>query len=345
MEDKTRQKLLTVTIPAYNAEQFLETCLASLCRKEVLDTLEVLVVNDGSTDGTKALAESWQARYPETVRVISKENGGHGSGINTGIREASGRYFKIVDADDWVDPKAFLKLMEALGSTDVDAVVSGFYWAFEEPGKQPEEFPRKAEMKENFRGVEYGRKYRFDEIASKCYLKMHGLSWRTEVLRAHGIRVDEKCYYVDTEYILYPIPYIETVLFIPDFVYQYRIGRSGQSISADRMQKNAANYDRVMQSLCTFTKRCETGEIPCTEAKLAYIHGIVARVAAGRIKIILSFPPDKTHKAELRSFDQGLKKNFPEIYAANRNRAVQFLRFSGYQLYRPAAWMLRYKKL
>ncbi|MDO4265801.1 MAG: glycosyltransferase family 2 protein [Eubacteriales bacterium] len=338
------QKLLTVTVPAYNAEKYLDTCLASLCREAALSRLEVLVINDGSTDGTKTLAESWQARYPDTVRVITKENGGHGSGINTGIREASGRYFKIVDADDWVDANAFLKLLKTLEETNADAVVSGFYWAFEENGKTPDEFPRKAEIKEPFPGVEYGKLYRFNEIAAKCYLKMHGLTWRTDVLRSHEIRVDENCYYVDTEYILYPIPYIETVLFIPDFVYQYRIGRSGQSVSPERMQKNAAHYDRVMKSVCGFTERCRTGDIPCTPEKLAYINGIAARAAAGKIKVILSFPPDRRYKEALRTFDQELKKDFPDIYAANRNKAVKLLRMSNYLLYRPAAWMLRQTK-
>ena len=125
-EIATTEKLLTVTVPAYNAEAYLDTCLTSLCQAEVLGELEVLVIDDGSTDGTGVVAERYAARYPETVRVIHKENGGHGSGINRGAEEARGTYFKVVDADDWVEKEAFLRLMEFLRETETDIAASGF---------------------------------------------------------------------------------------------------------------------------------------------------------------------------------------------------------------------------
>ena len=105
------EKVLTVVVPAYNAEVFLENCLDSLCLPDLLDLLEVIVVDDGSTDRTGSLADGYQARFPRTVRVIHKENGGHGSGINCGIKAASGRYFKVVDADDWVEAEGLRNLV------------------------------------------------------------------------------------------------------------------------------------------------------------------------------------------------------------------------------------------
>ena len=353
-EIATTEKLLTVTVPAYNAEAYLDTCLTSLCQEEVLGELEVLVIDDGSTDGTGAVAERYAARYPETVRVIHKENGGHGSGINRGAEEARGTYFKVVDADDWVEREAFLHLMEFLRETEADIAASGFLWAYDDGSGNPESFRKKAEFKEPFPGVRYWETYRFDDIADRLYVKMHAMTIKTELLRKAvleaGLRLDEHCYYVDAEYILYPIPYVETISFLPDFVYMYRIGRQGQSVSLSKMRKNEENYRRVLQSLFRFYDRCRMGgtsepqgggQLSCSKEKCAYIAGIIARVAAGNIKICLSFPDSRGGKQRLLSFDRELREKYPDIYRANRNKAVAALRKSHYLLYPLAVRMLK----
>ncbi len=99
------QKLLTVVVPAYNAEKYLKHNLDSLCIDGVLDELEIIVVDDGSTDNTADIIDSYADKYPQTIIPIHKENGGHGSGINTGIKHATGKYFRVIDADDWADAK------------------------------------------------------------------------------------------------------------------------------------------------------------------------------------------------------------------------------------------------
>lgn len=351
------EKLLTVVIPAYNAEAYLAYTLDSFCgafqssrtagkagdagRQNLLGKLEILVIDDGSKDKTGEIADGYAGEYPEIVRVIHKENGGHGSGINCGIREARGRYLKVVDADDWVDPEAFLNLLAALENSQDDAVVSGFYWRFDNGSGEEASFPEKAEMKEAFKGVRYGKSYSFDSIADQVYMKMHGLTWRTEILKQMPLAIDEHCYYVDAEYILYPVPWIRTVSFISDFVYQYRIGREGQSVSPEKMVKNKKNYDRVLESLCAFYQKCRDGEISCSEAKLHYIESGIARVAAGKIKILLSLPADKRVRSELVQFERKMLKKYPGIYHANRNKAVKLLRASRYRLYWLGVWALQ----
>lgn len=382
------EKLLTVVIPAYNAEKYIEYTLDSLCagcfgesrknsedeesiwtkKKENSeiqtmmraekpelwtgrnwsDYLEILVVDDGSKDHTGEIADRYAGQYPEVVRVIHKENGGHGSGINCGIQNASGRYMKVVDADDWVDPEAFAHLMEALKNCQDDVVVSGFYWRFDNGSGEESSFPKKAEILEPFPGVKYGISYKFDGIADQIYMKMHGITWKTEILRKMPLSIDEHCYYVDAEYILYPIPWVKTVSFIPDFVYQYRIGREGQSVSPEKMIKNKENYDRVMESLLSFYRLYQDGKligkdetkISCSQEKLQYLENGIARVAAGRVKILLSLPADKKVKHTLIQFEGELLRNYPEIYHANRNKAVKLLRVSRYGLYRAAVWTL-----
>ena len=335
------EKLLTVTVPAYNADRWLEYNLDSLLLPSCLDMLEVLVVDDGSVDRTGEIADIYAARYPGTVRVIHKANGGHGSGVNTGIREARGRYFKVVDADDWVDQEAFQNLIEALKDADDDIVSSGFLWAKDNGSGYPATFPTEAEFKEPFKGVCYGETYRFEEIAEQLYLKIHNLTYRTALLKENDIRLDEHCYYVDTEYITYPVPFVDTVRFLPDFVYRYRINRAGQSMGVKQMQKYAENYDRVLGSLLRFYESDTVKS--CGAKKKGYIANIIARTVAARIRVFLSLPTNRENKEALIRFDESLKKDYPEIYRANINRAVSALRKSNYLLYRPAAAAVKEK--
>ena len=115
-----KEKVLSVVIPAYNAEKYIRTALDSFCIDEFMDDFEVIVVNDGSTDKTGAVAQEYCVSFPGTFRLISKTNGGHGSGINCGIKLARGRFFKVVDADDWVDKKAFANLIRYLREAEAD---------------------------------------------------------------------------------------------------------------------------------------------------------------------------------------------------------------------------------
>lgn len=333
-------KILTIVVPAYNAEAYLRDNLESFCIDEILEDIDVLVVNDGSTDGTAAVAEGYMKQYPGTFRIITKENGGHGSGINCGIQNARGKYFKVVDADDWVEREAFIKLVLALKKRNSDIVYSGFYWVFDDGDSKKEDFQKKVEMKTPFANVDYEKEYRFNDIADKLYVKMHNMTIRTEILRNHGIPIDENCYYVDTEYITYPIPYVETISFVDGFVYMYRIGRQGQSVGIERMQRNQKNYDRVIESLLKFYSDLGS-RIGCSKEKKRYIANIIARVVAGKIKIMLSFPASKEKQQELREFDENLKHYYPEIYLCNINRAVRALRKTGYVLYYPASLLVR----
>ncbi len=329
-------KILTVAVPTYNAEKYLRDNLDSFCIEEILSDIEILIINDGSTDSSSEIALGYAHRYPETFRVITKENGGHGSAVNAGIGEAAGRYFKVVDADDWVDRKAFIELVNALKGSDSDIVWSGFLWAYDEGQQDKSSFKIKAEIPVPFEGVEYGREYHFDDIADKLYIKMHNITIKTELLRSHSIRLDEHCYYVDTEYITYPIPFVGTITFIDAFVYMYRIGCEGQSVDISKMQKNKAMYDKVLSSLLDFFDRLG-GEIPCTEEKKDYIARIIARVVASEYKIILSLPAGRENKSELVDLDNRLKTDYPQIYNGNINRAVSILRKSRYKAYYPIA--------
>lgn len=270
------EKILTVVVPTYNAEKYLRDNLESFEIPELMQDIEILIVNDGSTDHSLEIAREYTERYPDTYRVITKENGGHGSGINCGIEHAKGTYFKVVDADDWVGKTAFISLVKTLKASDADVVYSGFLWTYDNGEADKTKFQTKAEIEIPFEGVEYQKTYQFDDIADRLYMKMHNMTIRTEILREHQIRIDEHCYYVDTEYILYPIPYVKTISFVDAFVYYYRLGREGQSVGLEKMQKNEQNYDKVLSSLLRFYQQLGQ-QLPCTDIKKRYIARLIAR--------------------------------------------------------------------
>lgn len=336
------EKVVTIVVPTYNAERYLKDNLESFHIPELMSDIEVLIINDGSTDHSLDIAMEYQNRYPDTYRVITKKNGGHGSGINCGIEHASGYYFKVVDADDWVDKESFIKLVRWLKTADTDIVYSGFLWAYDRGEQDKTQFKTKAELEIPFEGVHYQEVYKFDNIADRLYIKMHSMTVKTDILRNNHITIDEHCYYVDAEYILYPIPYVETISFVDAFVYYYRIGTEGQSVSMEKMQKNEKNYDKVINSLLAFYMGLKK-EKGCSDIKQCYIAGIIARIVAGKIKIMLSFPASAEKKKELEAFDRSLQREYPDVYDSNRNKAVGMLRKTGYLLYRPACALVRRK--
>ncbi len=336
------QKILTVVVPTYNAEKYLRDNLDSFFIADILPDIEILIINDGSTDHSLQIAEEYVKRCPESFQVISKENAGHGSGVNCGIQHATGKYFKVVDADDWVNPNAFANLIQTLKQIDSDLVFSGFLWAFDCGEDQKEKFQTKPEFDKPFADVIYQKEYFFDEIADRLYLKMHNITIRTEILKQHNIRLKERCFYVDSEYITYPIPYVETVYFLSDFVYMYRIGRQGQSVGIEKMQKNKQDYERVIEALLHFYSKLDR-DIPCSNEKKCYITRLIARVVAGRFKIGLSLPLTMENKRELQIFDKYLKKEYPDIYRSNINAAVKLLRWSGYIFYIPIGYLVHHR--
>lgn len=323
-------KILTVVVPTYNIEKYIERCLESFAIPELMEDLEVLVVNDGSKDNSAKLAKAYEERYPGIFRVIDKENGGHGSTINRGLAEASGKYFKVVDGDDWVEREPFLRLLECLKKCSSDVVISNYYWVHDRTGR------RKAEFPEPFPGVVYGKEYRFSEISDKIFMKMHAVTMRTEMIKGKIPPMDEHCYYVDMEYVLFPVPLIQTVTCIDAFVYMYRVGLPGQSMNVKSMQKNEANYDRVLKRLLSFYE--EQQERGAPDYAMTYLENTIARMVASRFKIFLSFPYSGGIRKKMRCFDGELQKKYPKIYSAVRNRAVCFLRKTNYRAYF-AAWI------
>lgn len=323
-------KILTVSVAAYHVEQYLAQCLDSFLIPEAEDLMEVLIINDGSGEGVSEIAREYERRYPDVFRLIDKENGGHGSTVNRGIAEASGKYFKTVDGDDYVRQEGLRQLVQFLASAQVDLVVTG-YESFRDADGQTIGVENN-----DFKGRKTYYSYQWEDISDQIYINMHAATYRTSILRNMKSQLDEHCYYVDAQYNLYPVPYIQTVAFLEKPVYMYRLGMETQSMNIRNMQKNCSHHEKVLAHLLDYYEECRGGMSP---ARRQYMAKGIARILVSQIKIYLSFPTGKHRKKQIKDMDTEIKRKYPEVYRHVSNGAVKLLRLSGYLLYPLAASM------
>ena len=221
-------KLLSIGIPSYNSEKFMRKCIESLLPGG--EEVEIIIVNDGSKDGTAAIADEYAAKYPTIVKAVHQENGGHGEAVNAGLRNATGLYYKVVDSDDWVNEEAYLailkKLAELVKSGDmVDMFISNY--VYEKEGKK-----RKKVM-------QYRTAFPTDQIFTwndvkflhvGQYILMHSVIYRTQMLKDCGLELPKHTFYVDNIYVYHPLPYVKKMYYMDVNFYRYYIGREGQSV-------------------------------------------------------------------------------------------------------------------
>lgn len=248
-------KQLTIAVPAYNSEMFLHICLDSMAGAD--DRLEVIVINDGSKDKTLEVANSYAEKYPDQIRVIDKENGGHGSGINAALEVATGRFYKVVDSDDWVETRNLKAILDALERSDADAVVTGYRSVNIGSGNMisyPVELP---EGKTTPETSAYGAELTMEEF-SQIFDQMatsysfHGLCYRTDFFRSMDFRMSEKVFFEDQEYAVLPFLKVQKVLLLPYFLYNYQIGSAGQSVDFSNQAKRANDLKRVYTKMMDY---------------------------------------------------------------------------------------------
>lgn len=234
--------LLSVIVPAYNSEAYLDRALATLV--DYGNEVEVLIVDDGSTDSTPALADDWARRHPGTVRAIHQENKGHGGAVNAGIAAATGTHLRVVDSDDWVDRPALRRVLDLLrderaAGRELDLVVTNY--VYEKQGKAHKAVVRYRNVLPQGRtiGWEEVRPCRYDQ-----YILMHSLTMRTQLVRASGLRLPEHTFYVDYIYSHAPLPWVRTIRYLDVDLYRYFIGRDDQSVNEKVM---ISRLDQLMR--------------------------------------------------------------------------------------------------
>ena len=225
-------KTLSISVAAYNAEKFLSRCLNSFIIPEIINELEILIIDDGSTDSTRDIAEQYATKYPGVFRVVHKNNGGHGSTINTSTSIATGKYFKIVDADDWIKKDGLLELIKQLKASNADLVLNPYVTVVEDTKCEEIVYPFRVN-----KSIVNCEDIPIDVISDILSLSMHTITFKTELIRKSEYRITEKCFYVDSEYTSYYFRDVETVRYIPVVLYAYRIGAEEQSVSFKSMLK------------------------------------------------------------------------------------------------------------
>ena len=241
-------KILTISIAAYNVEKFLNQVLDSLIEEQVLDDLEVLVISDGSTDNTVNIANTYVEKYPDTFKVVEKENGGWGSTVNKGMELATGKYFKLLDGDDWFYTENLPSFFEYLKSTEADMVLSAF-------GMYDDSLGRVYALKEM--PFDKDKLYNFEDVANACDIQMHGFAIKTDIVKKANIHIVDHCFYTDTQFVAELFVHADTMIYFDQPIYCYRIGRDGQSVSAAGLLKHMGDNRRVAKELLSYKKKLD----------------------------------------------------------------------------------------
>lgn len=240
-------KLISFAIPSYNSESYLSHAVDTILSGG--EEVEILIINDGSQDGTAAIADRYAQTHPTIVRAIHKPNGGHGSGVNRGLQEATGLFYKVVDSDDWVDEAALKTLLDTLREhvqkeIEADLYITNFIYDHVEDHTQ---------FQRAYRGqMPTDRFFRWDEVKSfygSNVLLMHSLLYKTQVLRSCGIVLPEHTFYVDNIYANQPLGYTEKLYYLDVDLYHYFIGRADQSVNMANFLKRYDQQNRVMEHM------------------------------------------------------------------------------------------------
>lgn len=226
-------KLLTIAIPCYNSAAYMRKCIDSLLTGG--EDVEIIVVNDGSKDDTAKIGQEYCDRFPNIVKLINKENGGHGSAVNAGLEHATGLYYKVVDSDDWVNQEAFTKILDTLKTLikdgkPVDMFISNFVYEKEgEKRKRVMKYHHALPQNEVFTWKDV-RHFRVGQ-----YILMHSVIYRTNLLRECGLQLPEHTFYVDNIFVFNPLPFVRTMYYLDVNFYRYYIGREDQSVNEQVM--------------------------------------------------------------------------------------------------------------
>lgn len=237
-------KILSVAIPCYNSEAYMEKCIKSLLKGG--EDIEIIIVDDGSAkDRTSQIADQYAERYPDIIKAVHQENGGHGEAVNTGLKNATGVYYKVVDSDDWVNPKSLVKIIETMKSLEekgetVDMLLANFVY---------DKVDAKHKKLMRFTNVfPQDRVFGWEEMKhmhETQYILMHNIFYRTEMLRECKLELPKHTFYVDNIFAFQPFPYVKKLYYMDENLYHYFIGREDQSVNEQVMIKRIDQQIRV----------------------------------------------------------------------------------------------------
>ncbi len=301
------QKLLSVAIPCFNSQEYVRHAVDSLLVGG--DDIEIIIVNDGSTDDTEIIAEGYAQRFPTIVKVVNKENGGHGDAVMAGIKEATGLYFRVVDSDDWVGGEALhqlLKLIKEMQESDecADLIITNFVH---------ENIKEDRTHSMNHHGVmPVGRIFEWDEVKKfpvGSFIQMHSTTFRRQILIDSHMVLPKHTFYVDHLFVSYPLVLVEKLYYLDVDLYHYLIGRDGQSISEANM---LARIDQQLRVNRLMLYDLGLDKIQ-NKSKRAYLYYYVEMMTMITVSILLH---SKTAENEevMRAFLEEIREKNPRMF-------------------------------
>ena len=296
-------KLLTLIVPSYNMERYLHRCLDSLVVDDdfTMNALDVIVVNDGSKDKTSEIAHSYAEKYPNTFRVIDKLNGNYGSCINAGLKVAQGKYARPLDADDYVVTANLQNIIKTLGEIDADVIITDFTEVTDNCETLRER---------TFDLLTSNEMFNINDSLCRYELPMHSLSYRTDLLRNMGYQQTEGIFYSDQQWNFLPFKTVKTLYYLPQKLYQYVMGRDGQSVDPvveqKHMDSNTTVFLSLLQCMSTVDKQSVTYKYMYHYLQRLSIHIYYA--------VLLAEPYSSDNDKLLREADRKLMLLSPELY-------------------------------
>ncbi len=231
--EESYMKLISFAIPSYNSQDYMANAIESVLKGG--DEIEIIIVNDGSKDDTSKIAHEYAQEYPDIIRVVDQENGGHGSAVNTGLANATAKYFKVVDSDDWVNEEALNVILDTIRkfeseNQELDMILANY--VYEKVGAKKKKVIRYT----NF--LPENKVFGWKDLGLFMpgqYILMHSVIYRTELLKLCQLKLPKHTFYVDNIFVYYPLPYVRKMYYINTDFYRYYIGRDDQSINEKNM--------------------------------------------------------------------------------------------------------------
>ncbi len=297
------EKILSISVAAYNISETIDQVMESLTKdSSLLQKLEIIIVNDGSRDDTSQKAHGYASEYPESVVVIDKENGGYGSTINSSLAAARGRYYKLLDGDDWYASENMGAFLEYLEKAEADIVVTPY---IQVKGSDIKCIDNHQEIPEDSIQLSAA------SVLNDTYL-MHEVTVNTEILRNFQQPIAEHCFYTDLEYVFYVLASASTISRFFEPIYCYRLGVEGQSVSITGVRKHYKDYFVVARRMFSFyesTYKAYTG------GKKKVLSAAIRNYSYHTYHAYTLLENPKEMKKELYQFDQEIKQSFPEGYS------------------------------
>lgn len=325
------EKILTISIAAYNMEKYIRRAMDSLIDERIIEDLEIFVLDDGGRDATLEIAEEYAARYPSSVFPVHKENGGYGTTVNYSVEHAKGKYFKLLDGDDWMDRDGLYALVNQLKTIDCDVILTNYFTGPDENHLE----------KYRIEGLENQKTIDIRELNLKETVWSPGITYRTAMLQSVGLSLPEHMLYTDSIYVLEPLAFANTLCFYNIEVYCYYIGREGQSISKEVRRRHLSEQWKVIEILCKSYENLKQDK-----RNFFYLHNSITSLYASSFKdFLLTARLSIAAVNDFKSYDKRIQEISSDIYYSaeknsNTGHVLKWMRRSNFLLFYPAKILL-----